>query len=108
MSDKRTGYISWDEFFMGAAMLCAEDAKDIRSIDIKGLQQKLMQDDCYLPDLRNEDAVDYARNACITPKSPPPSKRSSAPSAKRCNAPSALTLRFRSPNRIRSRAAKEN
>ena len=52
-----------------AAMLCAEDAKDIRSIDIKGLQQKLLQDDCYLPDLRNEDAVDYARNASVTASS---------------------------------------
>jgi hypothetical protein len=25
---KREGYISWDEFFMGAAMLCAERSKD--------------------------------------------------------------------------------
>ena len=25
---KRDGYISWDEFFMGAAMLCAERSKD--------------------------------------------------------------------------------
>ena len=25
---KREGYISWDEFFMGAAVLCAERSKD--------------------------------------------------------------------------------
>ena len=25
---KREGYISWDEFFMGAAMLCAKRSKD--------------------------------------------------------------------------------
>ena len=28
MSDKRTGYISWDEYFMGVALLAAERSKD--------------------------------------------------------------------------------
>ena len=49
-----------------AAMLCAGNAKDIRSIDIARLQQKLLQDDCYLPCLKNEDAFDYAVSSAIT------------------------------------------
>ena len=28
MSDKRSGYISWDEYFMGVALLAAERSKD--------------------------------------------------------------------------------
>lgn len=28
MSDKREGYISWDEYFMGVAMLSAMRSKD--------------------------------------------------------------------------------
>lgn len=28
MSDKRTGYISWDEYFMGVALLAAQRSKD--------------------------------------------------------------------------------
>lgn len=49
-----------------AAMLCKENAEDIRSINIKCLQQKLLQNDCYLPCLQNEDEFDYARNAVVT------------------------------------------
>lgn len=49
-----------------AAMLCQENASDIRDIPIKRLQQKLLQDDCYLPCLHNEDECDHAKNAVIT------------------------------------------
>ena len=31
---KREGYISWDEFFMGAAMLCAEAAMTLMTPNI--------------------------------------------------------------------------
>lgn len=49
-----------------AAMLCKERAKDIRSIDVKALQQKLLRDDCYLPCLQNEDKLDHAKSALVT------------------------------------------
>ena len=49
-----------------AAMLCQENARDIRDIPIKRLQQKILQDDCYLPCLYNEDESDQVKNAVIT------------------------------------------
>ena len=49
-----------------AAMLCMDSAEDIRQIDINKLQQKLLQDDCYLPELRNENCGDLIKQAKIT------------------------------------------
>ncbi|MBQ9355124.1 MAG: FAD-dependent oxidoreductase [Clostridia bacterium] len=52
-----------------AAMLCKDNADDIRNVDIKLLQQNLLKDDCYLPDVINLDAADLAKNAVITASS---------------------------------------
>ena len=46
-----------------AAMLCSDGAENIRNIDVKKLQQKLLRDDCYLPLLVNEDDADISKNA---------------------------------------------
>lgn len=48
-----------------AALLSVSDSKDIREIDINELQQTLLKDDCYLPELLNTDENDLARNARI-------------------------------------------
>ena len=50
-------------------MLCKDHADDIRNVDIKLLQQNLLKDDCYLPDVINLDAADLAKNAVITASS---------------------------------------
>ena len=52
-----------------AAMLCAENAEDVRNIDIKHLQQNLLRDDCYLPFIANCDGGDLARNSEISASS---------------------------------------
>ena len=52
-----------------AAMLIESNGRDIRDIDIKRLQQNLIRDDCYLPDIRNNDDKDIAKNAGITASS---------------------------------------
>lgn len=49
-----------------AAMLCLRDAKNIRDINIKDLQQNLLRDDCYLPLLSVDDKNDFAKRAKIT------------------------------------------
>ena len=48
-----------------AAMLCKDNAGNIRNIDIKRLQQNLLKDDCYLPLILNCDDFDLAKNAKI-------------------------------------------
>lgn len=52
-----------------AAMLCSQNAENIRNISITELQQNLLRDDCYLPMLVNQDNNDFARNAKITASS---------------------------------------
>ena len=42
------------------------DKKDIRNINVKKLQQQLLKDDCYLPELKNEDELDLVRKSKIT------------------------------------------
>jgi len=52
-----------------AALLCETDSGNIRDIDICKLQQRLLKDDCYLPELVNEDKKDIARTATVTASS---------------------------------------
>lgn len=52
-----------------AAQLCAKRAADLREIDIRRLQEQLLRDDCYLPERRNTDIRDLAREATITASS---------------------------------------
>ena len=49
-----------------AALLRKDSCEDIREIDIRKLQQTLLKDDCYLPELANEDENDMALKATIT------------------------------------------
>ncbi len=49
-----------------AALLSAENAEDLRDIDINRLQQQLLRDDCYLPLMTNEDSADLAKTATVT------------------------------------------
>ena len=48
-----------------AAQLCAKGAVNIRDIDINCLQNQLLCDDCYLPELKNSDEKDFARDASV-------------------------------------------
>ncbi|MBQ8869118.1 MAG: FAD-dependent oxidoreductase [Oscillospiraceae bacterium] len=52
-----------------AAILCRDNAENIREINIKELQQNLLRDDCYLPLLTNEDSNDLARTSKIVASS---------------------------------------
>ncbi len=52
-----------------AALLCKNNNKNVRDIDIKNLQQTLIKDDCYIPSITNEDKCDLAQNAKITASS---------------------------------------
>lgn len=49
-----------------AAILVLDKSEDIRCIEIEKLQQQLLKDDCYLPNLTNTDESDIAKNAKIT------------------------------------------
>lgn len=57
-----------------AAALCIQYGCDVRGLQghMKALQQTLLRDDCYIPDLVNEDALDLARSARITASSEQP------------------------------------
>ncbi len=46
-----------------------KDNLDIRKIDVKKLQQQLLKDDCYLPNLKNEDQLDLIKKAVLTASS---------------------------------------
>ena len=46
-----------------AAALCIKENRAIREVDMRALQQTLLRDDCYLPDIRNEDEKDLLRGA---------------------------------------------
>ena len=49
-----------------AVQLCAGNCVNVRDIDMHKLQQTLLKDDCYLPELINEDEEDLARGAKVT------------------------------------------
>ena len=49
-----------------AAQLCAKQKTSVRDVDVAALQQTLLRDDCYLPNVTNEDASDLARTATVT------------------------------------------
>ncbi len=49
-----------------AAAICIKHNIGIRDINIDHLQQTLLYDDCYLPNVYNSDTKDFARNAVIT------------------------------------------
>ena len=51
-----------------AAMAVAQQV-DIRSVDVRQLQETLMRDDCYLPGMKNGDEKDLARQATVTASS---------------------------------------
>lgn len=48
-----------------AAILCGGKKQDVRDVDVKHLQQQLLKDDCYLPNVKNEDPFDLAPKAKI-------------------------------------------
>ncbi len=48
-----------------AAGMAVNSKTDIRKIDIKKLQQQLLKDDCYIPNLKNEDELDLLRGAKV-------------------------------------------
>lgn len=52
-----------------AAALAKESGKTIRNVDVQALQQALLRDDCYLPELSNTDEKDLARAARVTASS---------------------------------------
>ena len=54
-----------------AAAMCIEKQKNPYELmeDIAELQQQLLKDDCYIPDIRNEDVRDLARCARVTASS---------------------------------------
>lgn len=48
-----------------AAMLCRDNEKNIREIDVAKLQQTLLKDDCYLPLISRRDSEDLVQSAEI-------------------------------------------
>lgn len=52
-----------------AAGMAVNSKTDIRKIDIKKLQQQLLKDDCYIPNLKNEDELDLLRGAKVNASS---------------------------------------
>ncbi len=52
-----------------AALLIKNGCKNIREIDIRLLQQTLIKDDCYLPELTNTDKKDMALTAEVSASS---------------------------------------
>ena len=49
-----------------AALLTVGGSRNVREINIHELQQTLLKDDCYLPELVNLDEKDWARTAMVT------------------------------------------
>lgn len=49
-----------------AALLCLAQKDNVRDIDMNGLQQQLLKDDCWLRRISNADGSDLARKAVIT------------------------------------------
>lgn len=56
-----------------AALLCRDSKENIRNINMRELQQTLIKDDCYLPELVNEDPHDLARHAKLSASDEMPS-----------------------------------
>lgn len=52
-----------------AAAIAKKDNVSIRDVNVKKLQQQLLKDDCYLPNLKNEDELDLVKGAVITASS---------------------------------------
>ena len=52
-----------------AAAQAAQKKCTIREIDMQELQQTLLRDDCYLPEVKNADALDLARTAKVSASS---------------------------------------
>ncbi len=52
-----------------AAAQAIKENVDIRKIDVKKLQQQLLKDDCYLPNLKNEDESDLIKKATLASSS---------------------------------------
>jgi hypothetical protein len=52
-----------------AAGIAKKDGVSIRNIDVVKLQQQLLKDDCYLPNLKNQDVLDLFKNSSITASS---------------------------------------
>ena len=52
-----------------AAAISIKNSHTIREIDINKLQQTLLRDDCYLPEIYNTDELDLARNAEVSASS---------------------------------------
>ena len=52
-----------------AAKLVLDNLEDMRYINIEKLQQQLLKDDCYLPNLSANDELDIVKNAKITASS---------------------------------------
>ena len=49
-----------------AALLCREGCDNVRDVDIHALQQTLLKDDCYLPELSEADETNLAHGANVT------------------------------------------
>jgi len=55
-----------------AAAMCVDKSWTPRAITqkhISALQQQLLKDDCYIPELKNEDSTDFARTAVVVASS---------------------------------------
>ncbi len=52
-----------------AAAMAVKDKTNIRNINVSKLQQQLLKDDCYLPNLKNEDELDLLRSSIVTASS---------------------------------------
>ena len=49
-----------------AAAIALKDGVSIRNINVNKLQQRLLKDDCYLPNLKNTDENDFVLKSVIT------------------------------------------
>ena len=52
-----------------AAAIAVQDGVSIRDVNIHKVQQQLLEDDCYIPGVRNEEVNDLARKASVTASS---------------------------------------
>ncbi|MBQ9485602.1 MAG: FAD-dependent oxidoreductase [Clostridia bacterium] len=52
-----------------AAAIALKDGVSVRNINIKELQQRLLKDDCYLPNIKNTDEKDIVLKSVITASS---------------------------------------
>ena len=52
-----------------AAGVAKKDGVSIRNVNVTKIQQQLLKDDCYLPNLKNEDNLDLLLNSIVTASS---------------------------------------